>query len=284
MVFMLRPYSSLLTENLILYVHADTDESDAEPSTPSFSTQVIPKPVVAEPWGNPAQPDASTSAPTSGSSLQPASSTVWQTHWLELRIHALKQQQQRYEAKLQRLQQKGRQPAQSALPPLHAGLNPLSGSAHDHVGGSGGTAEGISPQPQSAQPDACHQAASHSLTQLPTPDLDPHPSDAVPSTSAPLGVHQQAAAAHESRPKRRHARQQMPGLAMPEIARHPFFSQHAAAEPARSGGQQLASEGGFVAVVCIVRNTCWLCKSPCLCHTRAHVTIKSWVAFVIAWL
>lgn len=273
MVILLQLFSSLLTENHVLYVHADTDESDAEPSTPSFSTQAIPQPVVAEPWGNPAQPDASTSAPSNSSSLQPASSTVWQTHWLELRIHALKQQQQRYEAKLQRLQQKGRQPAQSDLPPLLADPKPLSGSAHDHVGGSGGTAEGISPQPQSAQPGACHPAASPSLTQLPTPDVDPHPSDAVPSTSALLAVHQQAAAAHESRPKRRHARQQMPGLAMPEIARHPFFSQHAAAEPARSGGQQLASEGGFVALVCITSKYLLAVQAPCLCHTGAHVTI-----------
>ena len=225
---------------------ADTDleDSDIEPSTAPFSPHTAHEPVVAESWGPAAHPQATTSAlPSDSNQPQQPSSTMWQTHWLELRIHALRQQQQRYESKLQRLRQQGQQSAESAPSPLP--LHP------QHPGGSALTS---SHQPDAAPTAQDSQAAANSSfpqsvdtdqvtmlspSQPPSADMfHLHPGAAA---TFPAALHQQAGG--EPRRKRRHARQQIPGLSMPEIARHPFFSQHGSAEPA-SSAQQLAPEGG----------------------------------------
>ncbi|KAA6421449.1 MAG: bromodomain-containing 7-like [Trebouxia sp. A1-2] len=221
----------------------DLEDSDIEPSTAPFSPHTAHEPVVAESWGPAAHPQATTSAlPSDSNQPQQPSSTMWQTHWLELRIHALRQQQQRYESKLQRLRQQGQQSAESAPSPLP--LHP------QHPGGSALTS---SHQPDAAPTAQDSQAAANSSfpqsvdtdqvtmlspSQPPSADMfHLHPGAAA---TFPAALHQQAGG--EPRRKRRHARQQIPGLSMPEIARHPFFSQHGSAEPA-SSAQQLAPEG-----------------------------------------
>ncbi len=235
--------SPLITNGLC---GADTDleDSDIEPSTAPFSPHTAHEPVVAESWGLAAHPESTTSAlPSDSNQPQQPSSTTWQTHWLQLRIHALRQQQQRYESKLQRLRQQGQQPAESAplplpLHPQHPGASTLDSS---HQPGAAPTAQDSQAAANSTFPQsvASGQATVLSLSQPPSADpLHLHPGAAA---SFPAALHQQAGG--EPRRKRRHSRQQMPGLSMPEIARHPFFSQHGSAEPA-SSAQQLASEGG----------------------------------------
>ncbi len=235
--------SPLITNGLC---HADTDleDSDIEPSIAPFSPHTAHEPVVAETWGPVAYPEATISAlPSDSNQPQQPSSTTWQTHWLELRIHALRQQQQRYESKLQRLRQQGQLPAESAhvslpLHPQHPGGSTLDSS---HQPGAAPTAHDSQAAANSSSPQslASGQVTALSLCQPPPADtLHLHQGAAA---SFPAVLHQQAGV--EPRRKRRHARQQMPGLSMPEIARHPFFSQHASAEPA-STAQQLASEGG----------------------------------------
>ena len=225
--------------------HADTDleDSDIEPSTAPFSPHTAHEPVVAETWGPAAHTEATTSAlPSDSNQPQQPSSTTWQTHWLELRIHALRQQQQRYESKLQRLRQQGQQSAESAPPPLplHPGGSTLESSHQPGVAPTAQDSQAAASRsfPQSV---ASGQVTALSLFQPPSADtLHLHPGAAA---SFPAAAHQQAGAGGELRRKRRHARQQMPGLSMPEIARHPFFGQHGSAEPV-SSAQQLASEGG----------------------------------------
>lgn len=221
----------------------DLEDSDIEPSAAPFSSQTKHEPVVAESWGPAAHPEVATSAlPSDSNKPQQPSSTAWQTHWLELRIHALRQQQQRYESKLQQLHQQGQQPAASAplpfvLHPQHPGGLTLDSA---HQPGAAPTAQDgqAAANTSFSQSVASGQVTALSVSQPPSVDsLHLHPGAAA---SFPAALHQQAGG--EPRRKRRHARQQMPGLSMPEIARHPFFSQHGSAEPA-SSAQQLASEG-----------------------------------------
>ncbi|DBA85626.1 TPA: hypothetical protein ACH3X1_005203 [Trebouxia sp. C0004] len=218
----------------------DLEDSDIEPSSAPFSPHTTHEPVVAEPWG-PGAPPATTSA-DSDQPQQP-SSTTWQTHWLELRIHALRQQQQRYESKLQRLHQQGQQPAESAPSPLPLHPQQPGGSAltSSHQPGAASTVQDSQAAANSRFPQsvASDQVTALSLPQLPSADIPHHHPGAA--ASFPAALYQKAAAGGEPRHKRRHPRQQMPGLSLPEIARHPFFSQHGSAEPA-STAQQLASE------------------------------------------
>ena len=191
---------------------------------------------MAESWGPAAHPEVATSAlPSDSNKPQQPSSTAWQTHWLELRIHALRQQQQRYESKLQQLHQQGQQPAASAplplvLHPQHPGGLTLDSA---HQPGAAPTAQDgqAAANTSFSQSVASGQVTALSVSQPPSADsLHLHPGAAA---SFPAALHQQAG----GEPR------QMPGLSMPEIARHPFFSQHGSAEPA-SSAQQLASEGG----------------------------------------
>lgn len=246
-IFSPYPADSALITNGLCRADTDLEDSDIEPRTAPFSPHTTHEPVMAERWGPAAHPEATTSAPPSDSNRpQQPSSTTWQTHWLELRIHALRQQQQRYESKLQQLHQQGQQPAESAPLPLplhlqHPGCSTLGSS---HQPGAAPTAQDSqaaangSPS-QSSQAVASDQVTALSLSQLPLADTI-YPGAAA---SFPAALHQQAAAEGEPRRKHRHVRQQMPGMSMPEIARHPFFSQHGSAESA-STAQQLASEGG----------------------------------------
>ena len=230
-----------------------------------FLLDIQHRPVVAEPWGSASRPEASTSAPAdSSTSQQPASGTQWQTHWLELRIHSLKQQQQHYEAKLLRLQQQAHQRSESSPPPVPPDPHPAFASVPDashqpdatssaqissapayctgmsHAAAA--AAEGAAPPPVEVQQSLLHTAESRS--QPSAQSLLPADAAAGPNPTSSLAqpLQQQAAAAHEPRCKHRHSRQQMPGLSMPEMARHPFFCQFSSAE-ARSDFQQPVLEG-----------------------------------------
>ena len=222
-------------------MHADTDlddsadEDNAQPFSLGTQRQEA---VIAEPWGITPTPGSSGSAPLTGapafptdSPQQHAHSTHWQAHWLELRIHALRQQQQRYDLRLQNLQQQDLPAAMPAPQTLPAPSDPQA----------------------DASLPAAHQPAAGSLSvphQLPIDSLSvPHQAPAAqsaqgqaltlhgPAAGASAGLvseqthsgHQQASAGCEPRYKHRHARHPVPGLAMPEIARHPFFCQHGAA-------------------------------------------------------
>jgi len=238
------PADSPLITHALCCADTDLEDSDIEPSTAPFSPHTAHEPVVAETWGPAAHPEAPTSAlPSDSSQPQQPSSTTWQTHWLELRIHALRQQQQRYESKLQRLHQQGQQPAESAPLPLPLHPQHPGGSTLDcsHQPGVALTAQDSQAAANSSFPQsvASGQVTALSLSQPPSAD-SPHLHPGA-AGSFPAALHQQAGG--EPRRKRRHARQQMPGLSMPEIARHPFFSQHGSAEPT-SSAQQPTSEGG----------------------------------------
>ena len=285
--------SALALTKVLASADTDLDESDDESCAARFSLEPQRQAVVADRWGVTCNADGSTSAPTTtqeaapiiisdpaaGSTQQHASSTQWQTHWLELRIHALKQQQHRYEVRLEHLQQQQQacQLAASPSPPPHpvplrqAGF--LLSSADQAAQASHQQAPALSsaphqqaptPLPVSHQQDPApasliHQSTSeHASLQPPAnqaPDaaqpaqtLTPAFQEHAVNASAGLvseqrrGQHQQAAAMQEPKRKRRHARQPVPGLSMPEIARHPFFAQHSAAGPDGTA-EMLASEG-----------------------------------------
>ena len=255
------------------HMHTDTDLDDSgnEDTPQPFSLDSQRQAVIAEPWGITSTPDPSssphlTSCP-SHSSQQPTSSTTqWQAHWLALRIHALRQQQQRYELRLQKLQQQ--QDSQAAvLPSLPAPSSPQA-EASSH---------GAHQQARASLPDAHQQAAGP----LPAPDQQPSAPAAsanlAPSLAAPQQAQAQSLATlepeasagaslvpqrtqvdhlpvpavREHRYKHRHARQPVPGLSMPEIARHPFFCQHTAAGCGNSA-EQPAAQGELMYKYCCV--------------------------------
>lgn len=226
-------------------MHADTDldgSGDEDTAQPFSLGALHQEAVIAEPWGITPTPGPSSSGPLTSAPAFPTDSpqhhshsTQWQAHWLELRIHALRQQQQRYDSRLQKLQQQ--QDQQAAMPrpqALPAPSNPQAEaslpSAHQQAAG-----------PLSAP----HQLpiSSPSANQAPTLDAAQSAAQAqplalhehAPGAGASLVSeqtyrdHQQVPARSEPRYKHRHARHPVPGLAMPEIARHPFFCQHSAA-------------------------------------------------------
>lgn len=274
----------------------DLDDSDDDNSAAPFSLQPQRQAVVTESWGVTSTTDASTSAPATtaaaapvstsapavASTQQDVSSTQWQTHWLELRIHVLKQQQQHYEVRLEQLQhqQQASQPAASPSPPAQpiplcqAGL-PLSSAdqlaqaanqqvraplsaPHQQAPASLSASHRQDSAPTMLIHQSSHLASLHPPVQA-APSASQAPDAAQPAqihipafqepavnASAGLvseptpGQHQQAAAVQKR--KRRHARQPVPGLSIPEIARHPFFAQHNAAG-SDGTAEMLASEG-----------------------------------------
>ena len=158
----------------------------------------------------------------------------WQAHWLELRILALKQQQQRYELRLQKLQQQ--QDAQdpvlpSSWPPADTPPEGPRQAAHQQAQPS----LPVAPQPpdslqQLAAPAApADQATLPAAAQQAQPHIGQGPAagDGISLvTEQSHRQQQQAVAVTEPMYKHRHARQPVPGLSMPEIARHPFFCRH----------------------------------------------------------
>ncbi|KAL3146630.1 hypothetical protein ABBQ32_000861 [Trebouxia sp. C0010 RCD-2024] len=233
----------------------DLDDSGDEHRALPFSLGTQRQAVIAERWGITASHDTSSSAPNTATavpSTDSASGTLWQAHWLELRILALKQQQQRYELRLQKLQeQQDRQgtvllpsctpadsPAGRALQTGHQQAQPSLPVAHQQA------AEPISVPHHSkdsfqqlAAPAApAKQATVSAAGQQPRAQTQPL-ADQQPAAGAAACLvmeqshrqQQQAAAVREPRHKHRHSRIPVPGLSMPEIARHPFFCQHSGA-------------------------------------------------------
>lgn len=176
-----------------------------------------------------------------------------------MRILALKQQQQRYELRLQKLQHQ--QDRQGAVPPATQGSavppaeEPIQ-SAHQQAQPFLQQAAGpfsVPHEPQDSPEQTVAQAApaiSSAVSAAARPAQTQLLADQEPTAGAAASLvteeahkrHQQAAAACEPRYKHRHARHPVPGLSMPEIARHPFFCQHSDAgdnpadQPAAQGG------------------------------------------------
>lgn len=258
----------------------DLEDSDTEVgSAPKLSSSHPP--VVSESWGIASHPSASTLLPLDGKQSQPASSTQWQTHWLELRIHALKQQQQRYALRLQQLQTQTHQDAAPSHPPdthlptpagsvLHsvpqsntASAQHASQSAVAQVGVPHNAASNpthISAQYDTVQASVPQQHPAQLVTQLPSQPAQQLPSQ-LPTTGAAATAYaasqrpsaagpdrsQQQQEQHQAsavpRLKRRRERQQMPGLSMPELARHPFFGPLSSADPGSKPASTPQEEG-----------------------------------------
>ena len=251
-------------------LHADTDLDDSgdEDITQPFSLDAQRQAVIAEPWGITSTPDPSGSPHPPSCPVSPShsphghtsSTTQWQAHWLALRIHALRQQQQRYERRLQKLQLQ-QNPHAAALQSLPAPLNPQAEvsfhAAHQ--------------QAHASLPDGHQQAAgslpvAHQQPSAPAASATVAQSLAAPQQAQPqpLAMHESEATAgaslvpeqtqvdqllapavHEPRNKHRHARHPVPGLSMPEIARHAFFCQYSAAGCSNTT-EQPASQGELV--------------------------------------
>ena len=241
-------------------MHADTDldESGDEDGTQPFSLDVQRQAVIAEPWGITSTLDPSCPASPSGSPQQHTPSTaLWQAHWLELRIHALRQQQQRYELRLQKLQQQqDPQAAALSLLPAHASVVPQTEAsfqvAHQQANGSLPIDHQQAAGPLSVphqQPSASATAASQAVAveaQAPLPALcEPVAVAGTSLASEQTPGHQPAPAVREPGYKHRHSRHPVPGLFMPVIARHPFFCQHSAAGSG-STAEQPAAQGELV--------------------------------------
>ena len=217
--------------------------------------------MVSEPWAFSTQPPVSLSSASGIAKSQPPSHTQWQAHWLELRIHALKQQQQRYALKLQQLQSQGQQdasshqksdlqPTREAVPNAahHSNTAETSlgrqtdasqvGVAQSVDGGLAvGTVDPAAPQ-TAAQRHASVPAVQHSQQPSAEAAVGPGFNSLGQSQAGPgfnsLGksqTEQHQSAAVEPRRKRRRERQAMPGLSIPELARHPFFGLHSSADP-----------------------------------------------------
>ena len=253
-------------------MHADTDldESGDEDKAQPFSLDAQRQAVTAEPWGITCTSDPSSSphptscpaSPLRSPQQHTSSTTQWQAHWLELRIHALRQQQQRYELRLQKLQQQqDPQAAALLLPPAHASADPQAeASFQDALQQAAGPIAVPHQQPSTSAASAS-QAVALDAQAVPLAVCEP---GAVVGTSLlpgqTQGGHQQAPAVREPRYKHRHARHPVPGLSMPEMARHPFFCQHSVAGSGHTA-EPPAAQGEVVCnLLCytIVKHAAWI--------------------------
>lgn len=245
----------------------DLDDSGDEHHALPFSLDTQRQAVIAERWGITASHDASSSAPATATavpSTDRASGTPWQAHWLELRILTLKQQQQRYELRLQKLQRQQDRQGAVLLPSRTPADDPAGWAAqtgHQQAQPSLPVAHQQAAEPISVpyQPKAsfqqlpalaapANQATVSAAGQQPQAQTQPLAGQ-LPAAGAPACVdteqshrqQQQAAAVREPRHKHRHARNPVPGLSMPEIARHPFFCQHS--DAGDRSGEPSAAQG-----------------------------------------
>lgn len=279
-----------------MYADTDLDDSGDEHSAQPLSLGAPRQGVVAERWGITSSPDASSSAPPSSNALpptdsaqQPASSTQWQAHWLELRIHALKQQQQRYELRLQKLQQQqDRQgaalpsllvpPAPQAEAPLPVALQQAAGPLA--VPHQPQAVQDSDQQPSSAAAPANQAPAPESTQQARAQPLvvqEPTAASLIPEQTQ--GQHQQPPAVCEPRYKHRHARHPVPGLSMPELARHPFFCQHRASGSDNTA-EQPASQGELMPDDAIALRGCTAC---CINGPSAETNLKDSPCMYLAY-
>ena len=184
---------------------ADTDLEDTMPHQrlASFAPGQRQAPAVSEPW-----PAASVFQPGSALKTEPdlSSSTAWQAHWLELRIHALQQQQQMYESHLQQLRQ---QPSDQAG--RHAAANTSGNLQFPNFSPSSVPFSGTASAPPAAHPS---MQSSSSMAQQPAAQSQhSHKRRQPDSEQTQIGL------------KPRRARWPIPGLSVAELANHPFFAQ-----------------------------------------------------------
>lgn len=195
-------------------IAADTDLEDALPHqrVAPFAPAQRPAPAASEPW--PAlpttQPDITLKAESN-----PSPSTAWQAHWLELRIHALQQQQQLYELKLHQLHQTQQKESQAA---------PLASDSRQLPGHSAISTLQV---PAAAQLSGhAQRAGSDSAPSAPRSSVQPSTSISEAPNALQRHTHQQSGGGQAQRGvKRRRARWPMPGLSVAELANHPFFGQ-----------------------------------------------------------
>ena len=257
-----------------MHTETDLDDSGNEDTPQPFSLDAQRQAVIAEPWGITSTPDPSSSphltscpASPSHSPQQPTSSTTqWQAHWLALRIHALRQQQQRYELRLQKLQQQQDSQA-TVLPSLPTPSSPLSRGFLSWCPSAGSCFRSRCPSagcwaPSSSPSAVFSTSCSANLApSLAAPQQAQAQSLATREPEASAGASLVlrglkwttclSPAVREHRYKHRHARQSVPGLSMPEIARHPFFCQHTAAG-CGNASEQPAAQGELMYKYCCV--------------------------------
>lgn len=185
---------------------------------PSFALHQRHPSAQSEHWPSAASSAQAIKAEAGQSQPGPHSSSAWKAQWLELRIHALQQQQQAYEVKLQHLCLQEQGSAASFHPPEHL---------QSHAQASSPAAQPVSAHGASNfGPAQAQLAASQLAGQFLAPPQQPQKRPVCNSQTA------------EPVRRRRRARWPVPGLSVAELDKHPFFGH---AVPSSSG--QLALQG-----------------------------------------